>query len=119
MNVKIDTKEKFHVITWEEAEIPANMTEELGNFLLPYLKMEVKNVVLNVSQVSSIHEAAAQGLVLAIHQNLSAWQRDVMDRVGHVASHQKIGWSAPLPPIASSVERASEQRDSVMDSVAG
>ncbi len=29
MKVKIDTKEKFHVITIEEPDLPANMTEKL------------------------------------------------------------------------------------------
>jgi hypothetical protein len=41
MNVKIDTKEKFTVLTVEEQELPANMTEELLSLLLPYHKMPI------------------------------------------------------------------------------
>ena len=37
MNVKIDTKEKFTVITPQISELTANMTVELSNLLLPYL----------------------------------------------------------------------------------
>ena len=48
MNVKIDTKEKFRVITPVEKEIPANMTEELMQLLLSYLNKEVPHVVLNL-----------------------------------------------------------------------
>ena len=47
MKVKIDTKEKMHVITVEEGKLTANMTEDLQNTLLPYLEKPVKNVVLN------------------------------------------------------------------------
>ncbi len=35
MQVKIDTKEKFHAITVIEAILAANMTEELEKCLLP------------------------------------------------------------------------------------
>jgi hypothetical protein len=37
MNVKIDTKEKFHVITLPGPSISATMTEELASSLLSYL----------------------------------------------------------------------------------
>ena len=63
MKVKIDTKEKFHVITLEEAKMPANMTEGLENTLLPYTQKEIKNVVLKLGEVIFIDENAAQKLV--------------------------------------------------------
>lgn len=62
MQVKIDTKEKFHVITIKEPTIAANMTAELENRLLPYLQQEVKNVVLNMEDIQSLDDAAAEWL---------------------------------------------------------
>jgi anti-anti-sigma factor len=63
MQVKTDTKEKFHVITVTEPALSASMTEEMGECLLPYLQNDVKNLVLVLSGVSSIDMAAAEKLV--------------------------------------------------------
>ena len=63
MQVKIDTREKFHVITIKEPELAANMTAELENSLLPLLKREVKNVVLNLEDIKNMDDAAADWLV--------------------------------------------------------
>ncbi|MBX9783407.1 MAG: STAS domain-containing protein [Chitinophagaceae bacterium] len=63
MNVKIDTKEKFHVITPHEPSLSVNMTEELGSLLLSCLEKEVKNVVLSLQHTQMIDEAAAGLLV--------------------------------------------------------
>ena len=63
MEVKIDTREKFHAITILEPSLAANMTENLNNCLLPYLKSDVKNVVLNLRDIHSIDNAAAERLV--------------------------------------------------------
>ena len=57
MKVKIDTKEKFHVLTVEDKELPANMTEELNEKLLVYLKEEVKNVVLKLGAGLAKHRS--------------------------------------------------------------
>jgi anti-anti-sigma factor len=59
MNVKIDTKEKFSVITPVEPEIPANLTEELEALLRPYLAKEVPHLVLNLQAVQELNEAVA------------------------------------------------------------
>ena len=64
MQVKIDTKEKFHVITVIDPELAASMTEDMGIKLLPYLQNGVKNVVLNLSGVKRVDTAAAEKLVL-------------------------------------------------------
>lgn len=61
--VKIDTKEKFHVITLLDETIAANMTAELAERLLPYLQNVVKNVVLIMEKVTKIDEAAADELL--------------------------------------------------------
>lgn len=62
MNVKTDTKEKFHVITLQQDSLAANMTE-LEGFLLAFLQNNVKNVILNCKDIQSINNAAASTLV--------------------------------------------------------
>ena len=59
MNVKIDTKEKFSVITPVLPEIPANLTEELENLLTSFLKKEVPHLVLNMKEVSLLSPESA------------------------------------------------------------
>ncbi|WP_460557825.1 STAS domain-containing protein [Ferruginibacter profundus] len=56
MNVKIDTKEKFTVITPQEPALSANMTGELNDLLLPYLQKDIPHIVLNLSAVKKIDE---------------------------------------------------------------
>src|SRR5258706_16442775 len=63
MEVKIDTKEKFHVITLPGPSISATMTEELGACLLPYLQNDVKNLVLILKDIETIDNAAGEKLV--------------------------------------------------------
>jgi len=67
MNVKTDTKEKFHVITIGETSIAANMTAELEQCLLSYLKNNVKNVILNCKDIQIMDDAAAE-IVVKIQQ---------------------------------------------------
>jgi anti-anti-sigma factor len=62
MNVKIDTREKFHAITILEKDFAANMTAELDKCLLPLLQNGVKNVVLNLKDIQNIDKAAAERL---------------------------------------------------------
>jgi anti-anti-sigma regulatory factor len=63
MEVKIDTKEKFHVITIKEPELSANMTEDLRETLLAYLGRDVKNVILNFENIRRIEYAAGVAIV--------------------------------------------------------
>jgi len=63
MNVKTDTKEKFHAITVSEPSLSATMTDELAECLLPYLQNDVKNLILILNEVQSIDVAAAEKLV--------------------------------------------------------
>jgi anti-anti-sigma factor len=62
MNVKIDTKERFTVITPKEAVLSVNMTAELGNLLLGYLQKDIPHIVLNMQDVQSVDEAAAENI---------------------------------------------------------
>ena len=63
MQVKIDTREKFHAITILEPVLAANMTEDLQKSLLPILEKDVKNVVLILKDIPEVKEAAAASLV--------------------------------------------------------
>jgi anti-anti-sigma factor len=63
MQVKIDTREKFHAITITERVLAANMTEELDDCLLPLLEKDVKNVVLILKDTQEVDDAAAECLV--------------------------------------------------------
>jgi anti-anti-sigma regulatory factor len=62
MEVKTDTKEKFHVITVETDELTANMTEELCRRLHGYLDDPVKNLVVKVKGIKKIDEEGAEML---------------------------------------------------------
>jgi len=63
MQVKIDTKEKFHVITPIEPVLSATMTDGIKVALLPYLQNDVKNIVLNMSAVNAVDTAAAEQIL--------------------------------------------------------
>jgi anti-anti-sigma factor len=60
MEVKTDTKEKFHVISVNMAHLTVNMTEQLCKELLAYLEKDPKNIVLNLDGVGSMEEEAAE-----------------------------------------------------------
>jgi anti-anti-sigma regulatory factor len=71
MKVKIDTKEKFHVITPLETNISANLTENLNDLMHGILEKEVKNVVFNVAHVQTIDEVVADAIA-AFHKEFYA-----------------------------------------------
>ena len=63
MIVKIDTKEKFHVITPQESVLSVNMTDEISRLLLSHLEKQVKNVILNLKNVAELSTETADLLV--------------------------------------------------------
>lgn len=63
MKVKIDTKEKFHVITIDEPLLSANMTGDLSQILLSYLSKTPKNLVLSFEKVEKIDITTANTIV--------------------------------------------------------
>ena len=63
MEVKTNTKEKFHVITVTCATLTADMAAELSDLLLPYLQNDVKNVILNLKELQSLDVISAEKLV--------------------------------------------------------
>ena len=60
MNVKIDTKERFTVITPDEAHLSVNMTEEFTRLLLAYLQKDIPHVVLKMTVVETIDDLMAE-----------------------------------------------------------
>lgn len=62
MNVKIDTKEKFTVVTPTNTVVSANMAAELLDSCSNVLQNDVKNLVLNLSVVESLHEDVANAI---------------------------------------------------------
>jgi len=67
MNVKIDTKEKFHVISILEPIIHANMTEDMMQMFNNYMQKDVKNIILNLKDVSKLEDGIGE-LLLAQQQ---------------------------------------------------
>lgn len=63
MQVKTSTKEKFHVITVAAGNFSADMAAELSGLLLPHLQTDVKNIILDLKDLQSLDEIAAEKLV--------------------------------------------------------
>jgi anti-anti-sigma regulatory factor len=63
MNVKIDTKEKFSVITFQDSNISANMTDELQKLLQSFQISPIPHLVLNMSLVTNIEASVLQMIV--------------------------------------------------------
>lgn len=63
MNVKTDTKEKFHAITVPGPSLSATLTDELADCVMPYLQNDVKNLVLILKDIETIDIAAGEKLV--------------------------------------------------------
>jgi anti-anti-sigma regulatory factor len=62
MNVKIDTKERFTVITPKEAYLSVNMTDELNKLLLAYLQKDIPHVILKMDAVQSVDEQMGENI---------------------------------------------------------
>lgn len=88
MNVKLDTKEKFHVITILENSLHANMTDDLLKTFAECMKSDVKNAIINLEQVTKMDREVAlafcdmqekqyaEGISLVLcclHKDVEAW----------------------------------------------
>ena len=62
MKVKIDTKEKFTVITPEEPHLSANLSDDLRNICEERLSHMPKSVVLNLQSVQQVDDDAATSI---------------------------------------------------------
>ena len=67
MEVKINTKEKFTVITPITPKIYDNLAEDLHIACLNCLNSVTKNVILNLQAVTSIEEEAARNIASLQH----------------------------------------------------
>jgi anti-anti-sigma factor len=63
MKVKISTNGKFHAITVLEPILAANMTATLQGICEPFLKHEVKNLLLNLKDIQIMDSAAADAIL--------------------------------------------------------
>lgn len=63
MQVKIDTREKFTVFTPDTDYLSDNLTAELINIIAPYQQNDIKNVILNLKNVGTIDDIAAEAVV--------------------------------------------------------
>jgi anti-anti-sigma regulatory factor len=68
MEIKINTKEKFSVITPVTANLTANLAEEVRISCINCLNGNIQNVVLNLQAVTAIDEIAANNIAdLQLH----------------------------------------------------
>lgn len=63
MEVKTDTKEKFHVIRVQTPHLSANMAADINQTMLQYLNNPPRNIVFDAAAINSIEEEAAEALV--------------------------------------------------------
>lgn len=68
MKVKHDTKEKFHVITILESAVTANMTDGMEQAFNDITQNDVKNVIVDASEISQIDHEVAEKMV-SMQQN--------------------------------------------------
>lgn len=89
MQLKIDTKEKFHIISLQNNSSPVNLTVETIKALHEYLHNNVKNIILNMQFVKDIDIIVAEQLVsmqqIFYDQNASfiicALEKDVEEKL--------------------------------------
>ena len=63
MQVKTNTKEKFHVIKVEESSMSADMAAKLNDLLVSYLQNDVRNIILNLKELKNIDEETGEMIV--------------------------------------------------------
>jgi len=63
MEVKTDTKEKFHVIRVQSPQLSANMAAAINKELLEYLNKPPRNIVFDAANINALDEEAAEALV--------------------------------------------------------
>lgn len=66
IDIKIDTKEKFTVITPQQDNLYANMAADLSKTCIAYLSNPIPHIILNLTNITKIDEE--NGEVLAMLQ---------------------------------------------------
>jgi anti-anti-sigma factor len=64
IDIKIDTKEKFTVITPQQENLYANMAEELSKTCLIYLTKPLPHLILNLTKVTKVDAKSGEALAL-------------------------------------------------------
>ncbi len=59
MNVKIDTREKFHVITILDPVFSGNMTEEFASILNKLRENGISNLIINLGAIETLDAGSA------------------------------------------------------------
>ena len=94
MNVKISTKEKFHVISLNEPLFSANMTDKLRDLFSEVTQNDVKHIILSLKTVQDIELPAAEFLVkeqeLAREENRSFVICEIQPSVKELLRKQDI-----------------------------
>ena len=124
MQVKTDTKEKFHVITVGEPSLSADMAAEFSDLLAPYLQNDVKNIILNLKVLKYVDEAAGEMLVKTqqkFYENNASFvicemQKPVEDFLDSVNLLEMIN-STPTESEASDIVQMEEIERELMDDV--
>jgi len=62
MKVKIDTKEKFYVITLMETVFSDNIAADLSQLVTKFLQQKIRSVVLKLSALETIEDKGAEEL---------------------------------------------------------
>ena len=62
MQVKIDTREKFTVLTPDTDCLSDNLTAEFSSVISGYLQNDIRNVVLNLKNVSTVDDMEFNGM---------------------------------------------------------
>jgi len=76
MEVKIDTKEKFTVVTPVTPILSANIAANLAKTCSEFLEKEVRNIVMNLEPVTEIETEAAKTLAMlqqSFYENSSSF----------------------------------------------
>lgn len=62
MKVKIDTKEKFHVITLMEPILSDNIAADISQLVTKFLQQQIRNVILKLPDLEIIEDKGAEEL---------------------------------------------------------
>jgi anti-anti-sigma regulatory factor len=93
MNVKIDTKEKFVVISPLDPDLTANMTEDLSNLLRSYMQKDIPHIIFNMSAIQNADEKACEMLAdlqQSFYENNCSFvfceiRRNILDKLDQLA----------------------------------
>ena len=83
-NVKSDTKEKFTVVKPLFNSFSANLSEELCAYLKTFLKLEMSNVILTLSDISEMTNEDAQKIIAVQNEFYESQSSFIICEVPHL-----------------------------------